>query len=65
MTRDVMTWPEDRRTVDQLGVTQPIAPATAREHVGRVRHALGATRHDDVGLAEQDLVRRVDDGAQP
>ena len=43
--------------VDDLVGTEAIAPARSGQHVGGVRHALGAAGKNDGGLAEQDRPR--------
>ena len=54
-----------QRVLERRRRPEPQSPARAPHHVRRLAHGFGAAGEHDVGLAEQDLVRALDDGLEP
>ena len=50
--------------VDELAMAEPVAPAGARQEVGRVGHRLGAAGQDDVCVPQRDRLPGLQDADQ-
>ena len=60
--RERVVQPVAQHAVIELAVAQAVAPAAARDEIRRKIHVLHAARHRDLDVAQQDLLRRRDDG---